>query len=201
MTSPNKNEVIMNKQKIILCSFAAFFLCIFITLSYLRYRNFHTEPFTRNGTKDAVLFLEKGNFNDHKLEFVDTTQVTIDGVITNPPFRDDFFTGTIKINYFLDGKIIIMPVSKKHSIQTDGKMTRFFTAYPLMDKQGRQLSSNIRMRYFFSVDQTNEIIKLSLIENNASTEYWIVTETTDKKLAQDILEEFWRATANGIFVY
>ena len=188
----------MNKQKIILCSFAAFFLCIFITLSYLRYRNFHTEPFARNGTKDAVLFLEKGNFNDHKLEFVDTTQVTIDGVITNPPFRDDFFTGTIKINYFLDGKIIIMPVSKKHSIQTDGKMTRFFTAYALRDKRDYRLFPNLYIRYFFLADQTSEVILLSSIKDE---KYWIVTETTDEKLAQDILEEFWRVTANGIFVY
>lgn len=191
----------MNKQKIILCSFAAFFLCAFITLSYLRYHNFHTEPFTANGTKDAVLFLEKGNFNDHKLEFVDTTQVTIDGVITNPPFRNDFFTGTIKIDYFLDGEIRIMPISKKHSIHTDGKITRFFAAYPLMDNHGRQLFSNIWMRYFFSVDQTNEIIKLSLIKSDTSTEYWIVTETTDEKQARDILEEFWRVSATGILVY
>ncbi len=188
----------MNKQKIILCSFAAFFLCIFITLSYLRYRNFHTEPFARNGTKDAVLFLEKGNFNDHKLEFVDTTQVTIDGVITNPPFRDDFFTGMIKIDYLFDGEIRIIPTPRKISIQTDGKMTRFFTAYALRDKRDYRLFPNLYIRYFFLADQTSEVILLSSIKDE---KYWIVTETTDEKLAQDILEEFWRVTANGIFVY
>lgn len=177
------------KRTFILCGIGVLAACFIGTLSYLRYRNFHTGPFEENGTKHAVLFQDYGKSEqEHELEYVAATELVVDGVVKRPVFGDVSFYGRIEVGYFRDEKVIVPCEAKNAAFvsETDG-MTEIWFRERLVRSRNAAVPE-VDLKYYYTEDY--EIIYLRWNREQEYT-YWIVTGEGEEEKARRVLEEFW----------
>ena len=191
----------LNRKRIAVLCGAALAVILIAGLAYLRYQNSHSAPFERNGTKQAVLFLERGTNQAHDAEYAAITRVTVDGEVRRPVFRDASFTGRIEVAWF-DEQDIIKPnaARKAETMLVRGGITEVWLRQRPGGADSHAVPS-VDLRYFFAQDDENEIVRVTLDDWRDGEEKtcWAVTGTEDVEQARKALENFLEAVqAQGI---
>lgn len=190
-----KGEKVNKKYIIILSGSVVCTVFLIACLSWLRFRNFRTVPFEKNGTKPAVLFLDRGTAQAHDPEYVAVTRMTVDGEIRRPVFRPAVFTGKIEVDYFREQDIVQPNAAKKaESMSERDEITEIWMRLR-SNGEGSHAVPSVDLKYYFKSGSENEIVCLSYSDWRDRTEkiWWAVAGTEDAEQARAVLEKFFDA--------
>lgn len=189
----------MSNRKKIFILVTIFFIGLIIGITYFLYRSVHLSPFVGNGTKEAAIFRDYGDLQQHDLEYVGTTKITIEGKVKKPLFLKEKFSGTIDISYFSEQKIVKQFEAKNELVDKNNGMRRITTYQHFLSTSGKPLAGYpVDLRIFFCRDMPNQIMKVSW-NRRGDYIYWLVSGITDEEEAKNILEDFFAWPKEDVF--
>lgn len=154
------------------------------------FRGIHATPFQGNGRKAAVLFRDFSDGQTYRLEYVGTTQITVEGKIKNPVFRQENFSGIIGVDYFCEQGITGQFATQNACVEEKNGMGRIVVYQHLFGLGGQPLAGfPVELRLFFGEGMANEILKVSW-ERRGDYVYWLVNGVENEEEAREALEDF-----------